>query len=466
DDLVEPNAESPLHSFTRAQETELPSAVKLAYVESGLDYRQAAVEAIHLGGSSAREIHAQLPCAFAQDQAQIRAEIILQESWASRERGELGLAPSHVALEPGDVIRLHVNGGARLMRIDQISDTDHRKLSGRSYHAAVYEPPEAPARSLRISPMAVYGKPDVAIMDLPLTSAGATHHSPWLAASAKPWPGTLAVYKGSDTSSFVFNRTIDAQATKGRLLEPLAAGPLFVVDRANSVTVKMENGALTSITELEMLGGRNVAAVGDVDNGWEILQFAAAELVAPRTFRLSSFLRGQSGSEIEMMPLRPAGSRLVFLNTAVVQPQIELAEAKLDLIWRIGPAQYDLNRAHVSIPHRGQMLGLRPYAPAHARTVRVGDDILISWIRRTRIDGDSWDVAEVPLGEDVETYILEIMNGTTLLRAVKTNSPDYLYRSADIASDFGTFPEAFTVRIAQISLVYGRGANLERILHV
>ena len=78
-------------TLKRAQETELPAAVKLSYLESGLDYRLAAVEARHLGGSSLRDVLIELPGAVGQAEAQKRADVTLQESWAARD-GRTGLA--------------------------------------------------------------------------------------------------------------------------------------------------------------------------------------------------------------------------------------------------------------------------------------------------------------------------------------------------------------------------------------
>jgi hypothetical protein len=44
---------------------------------------------------------------------------------------------------------------------------------------------------------------------------------------------------------------------------PLPAGPLFVFDRATSFDVVLKYGALSSVGEAEVLGGANIAAIGD-----------------------------------------------------------------------------------------------------------------------------------------------------------------------------------------------------------
>ncbi|MFO1122506.1 MAG: glycoside hydrolase/phage tail family protein [Hyphomicrobiales bacterium] len=462
DALVEEEPTAPLFQVTRAQETELPAALRLSYIESGLDYRTAAVEARRLSGRSAGETSLALPAAIEQAVAQQTAEAALHDSWVGRERLSCGLGLRHAALEPGDILVTEQGS----FRIEEIADGGWRKIRARSFDSSIYQPADAPPRAAAVVVVQVYGAPDALVMDLPIASDGADAHAPWLAASASPWPGTLAVYRGRGSDSYELNRTMTAPATKGRLIDPLAAGPLHVFDRANAFRVKLDSGALAALDESEVLDGGNIAAVGDAATGWEIVQFAGAELVDADTYRISTLLRGQSGSAPEMLASRAAGSRFVLLNAAVVQPELALQEAGLAVTWRIGPAAYDASRRHVSLTQSGKMLGLRPMAPCHSSLRRDGADLIISWTRRTRTDGDSWDLAEVPLGEDSESYVIEIRSGDTLKRSAASSQAWYRYAAADITADFGAMPESLGLRIAQVSASYGRGATLERILNV
>ena len=95
-----------------------------------------------------------------------------------------------------------------------------------------------------------------------------------------------------------------------------------------------------------------------------------------------------------------------------------------------------------------------------------GGDAVISWIRRTRIDGDSWDIAEVSLGEEREAYALDILDGPSVKRSLTLDVPSYRYSAANIAADFGTMPATLSLRVAQISTTFGRGANLLRTINV
>jgi hypothetical protein len=465
-ELVETGADQPLYALTRAQETDLPASVKLAYLEAALDYRVAAVEARQAGGSSRRDALIELPAAVSQADALKRAEITLQESWAAREAAELALPPSFLALEPGDAIRLELEQGAVTIRIEEIADGAFRKVRGRSFEASVFTPADAPQRGESTAAAVLYGKPSAQIMDLPLASDGAVAHAPWIAATAKPWPGALAVNRRTGSSAFSFNRLIETRATMGVLMAGVAAGPLNRFDRGTTIDVQLTTGDLFSVSEEELLQGGNAAAIGSMETGWEIIQFARAELVAARRYRLSMLLRGRSGSEPEMAALRPQGQRFVLLDEAVVQPQLSLAQGALQQEWRIGPAQYDLARGQAALSHRGRRLGLRPLSPCQLRAARAGGDVTFSWTRRSRFDSDEWEEGDVPLGEESEAYQLEILSGATLKRRVSLNTPRYLYPAAQIAADFGQDPRAFSLRIQQISTSYGPGAAIQRTIHV
>ena len=92
--------------------------------------------------------------------------------------------------------------------------------------------------------------------------------------------------------------------------------------------------------------------------------------------------------------------------------------------------------------------------------VRAGDGVHISWIRRTRIDGDGWGV-EVPLGEQAEAYVLEILSGGAVVRSIACTSPQALYAAADELADFGAVQTSLHVGVAQISATVGAGYAAE-----
>jgi hypothetical protein len=233
------------------------------------------------------------------------------------------------------------------------------------------------------------------------------------------------------------------------------------------VRVKLHGGALASVSESQLLAGANAAAIGDAATGWEIVQFRDAQLVAAKTYELSWLLRGQSGSEPEMLASRPIGARFVLLDPALAQPGTALADVGRDIVWRIGPAPRDHgDPAYVELMHRPRGLGLRPLSPVHLRARPDAGDAVFTWTRRTRDGGDGWELPDVPLAEERELYDVEVMAGATVKRWTRVATPAWRYAAADQLADFGGPQTVFTLRLAQVSLSFGRGSILERTVHV
>jgi len=103
------------------------------------------------------------------------------------------------------------------------------------------------------------------------------------------------------------------------------------------------------------------------------------------------------------------------------------------------------------------MRRLREAAPAHVRGVRSAGDLAITWIRRTRTGGDSWDAVEVPLAEESERYEIDILDGTTVKRTLSATTPAATYTAADQTTDFGAPQSSIAVRVSQLSTTFGRG---------
>jgi len=161
----------------------------------------------------------------------------------------------------------------------------------------------------------------------------------------------------------------------------------------------------------------------------------------------------------------PAGARVVVLDNSLAALPIGLEDIGLAWNWRIGRAARPLSDASVTaLTFTPQGIGLRTVSPAHLRAQLQADGALgISWIRRTRdLAGDSWVLPEVPLGEAVEAYDLEIRDpGGALLRTVGgLTAPGFTYTAAMIADDLGGAATLLTIRVFQIGLL-GRGTPAE-----
>ena len=276
DGLVLPDANPPA-AFTRGQDSDLPREVSIGYTDLSSDYLRAAAASRRLVGRSTRNAHADL--AVVSNDAQIvrRAEIWLQDLWAGRDRADFALPPSQLALTPGDVVGLTVNGRRRLIELQQISDTESRAIKARSIDPEVFDLAlTSPQRRAPAMPASL-GPVHALVLDLPTLTSELPPVLARLAVFANPWPGAEVIWNSVDGASFSRLGLAAAPAIVGETLDDLPAGPTA---RWHDVSfrVQLYGGALASVTDLVLLAGANAAAVQRNDGAWEVIQFANAEL--------------------------------------------------------------------------------------------------------------------------------------------------------------------------------------------
>jgi hypothetical protein len=465
DDLVETRPEVALATLKRAQETDLPAAAKITFIAAGGDYPPAVEEARRLAGRSGRVALADLPLALDVEQAAGIAEVWLFEAWAARERAQFSLPPSRLALEPGDAVTLAANGRSHLLRITEIGEHGVRDIEALSLDPEVYIDAPGSTRGQSGAVSVIAGQPFVVFLDLPLLRGDEPPAAGYVAAAQNPWPGPIALYRSPETSGFQLKAMAIAPVVTGVTLDPLPPGAVSRLDRATSVRVKLDSGALASVTELALLGGANLAAVRNEDGGWEVLQFLSAVLIAPATYTLTGFLRGLAGTEHAMRAPVAAGARFVLLDGSLARIDMTEDEIGIAFNWRCGPASRDIGSPHYAqVAHTFVGEGLKPLSPAHVRGSRLDGDLNLTWVRRTRVGGDSWDGIDVPLGETEERYEIDILDGSTVKRTLAATSPSAVYTAADQTADFGSPQSSVPLRIFQLSATRGRGTPREATL--
>lgn len=355
----------------------------------------------------------------------------------------------------------------RRLEIVEAVDAGSRAIKARGIDPEIFNVAARSPRAGRVLLPEASGPPQVIALDLPPLRDESEPPLQYFAVHASPWPGGVAVWRSADGESYERIALAQLCATVGVTLDPLPAGPVARWDHANSFRVKLASGALASMSDLRVLGGANAAAVRNPDGGWEVIQFAQAELVAANTYRLSRLLRGQQGSDAAMLHEHESGADFVLLNEALVPVSRAVGELGLSFRYRVGPSSQDVGSTLMTEMQAAiGASALLPWRPVHAVARRDEDGVLLSWIRRSRIGGDSWDAAEVPLGEAEERYRLDILGGTDTLRTLEAGAPHVLYAAADEIADFGAAQASLSIRLAQLSAVAGPGHALRVTLPV
>lgn len=449
-------------TLARAQETDIPSAFRLGFLDESAGFAPAVVEAARPGAASLREAGTDIAAVMPASQALAQAQAVLADAGMMRETLSLTLPPSLAALEPGD--RIAVNGRLeeKVFRIVDIEDGIAREAELVRVSSQPYGVPPEPEVFRVPPPVPVYGPPVWELMDLPLAGQDADPFCAWFAAFSEPWPGGAALYRApsgrDEEDPGPPAVTASLRATTGRLATPLS--PMSSGRRdSRHADVLLYHGTLSSRSISDVLGGANLFAVRSADGSWELAQFENASLVSGGLWRLSGFLRGQAGTEMQALAGAPAGSAFVLLDGAVTRVPLSLSLRGLPLDWQAGPetetpGSGNFTRRTFSAVFRGAT----PLFPVHLKAARKGEDIEFSWIRRTRTGGDTWE-GEVPVGEIYERYRVRIHNGSVSVRTTVTDCASCLYTAREQLEDFGPEGPGTHIRIgvAQLSDTHGEG---------
>lgn len=445
---------------SREAEAEVSGRVRVRFVQADADFDVIAEEAVLADDATHAVAGSEFNMALTRGEGKQVAERWLTEARVSRETVRLALPPSQLCLGAGDVVEIPQEGteGAALYRIDRVEQSDVQVVDAVRIEPQVYDVADifdelVPARPF-VAPVPVAAL----FLDLPLLRGDEVPHAPRLAVTANPWPGPVAAYQSSVDADYALNTLIATRSTMGVTQNSMIASCAGVFDRGDVLEVKLVSGTLESVTEEALLSGANMAAIGDesADN-WEVFQFTKAELVAPDTYWLSTRLRGQAGSDGLMPKAWPSGSSFVLLNGIPEQIALSPNLRRIAQHFRIGPAQRGLDDpSYRHQVHAFDGNGLRPLSPCHVSVTKATNgDYTASWIRRTRIEGDAWEVLDVPLGEEQEQYLIKVMQEDAVLREEVVDAALWSYPIAAQQADGVALP--FEIAVAQVSSSYGPG---------
>ncbi len=444
----------------RDAEAEMTGRVRVRFMQAGADYGVIAEEAVLPDQATHAVAASDLAMAMTRAEGRQVAERWLTEARVSRESVRFALPPSAMALGAGDVVRFPADAGEGDVRyrIDRVEQSQLQLIEAVRIEPEVYTPSQIPddlpGQKAFVPPVPVLPL----FMDLPLIDGDEVEHAPHLAVTASPWPGTVALYASNTDDNYVLSEIIARASVVGVTGSAMTAVGSGRWDEGAPLEVKLISGALETRARGAVLNGANLAAIGNGSSGqWELFQFTRADLIGADTYWLSGRLRGQLGSDGLMPDVWPAGSWFVLLGAVPTQIALSSAQRRFARNYRIGPARRgydDPSYTHLVAAFDGN--GLRPYSPAHLKhSGNPGSDMAFNWIRRTRIDGDTWEVPEVPLGEESELYQVQVLQGTTVLRQEVVASPAWGYSAAAQAVDGLTLPAR--VEVAQISARFGPG---------
>ncbi len=439
----------------KVPEAEVPNSVRLVHVTADGDYDIRVADAKSATGADQTTSQTEVSLSLSAAEAASAVSRWLAEARSSRDVLKLRLPPSAISVRVGSIISFE----GLSFRVDRVEVDEARSIEAVRIERSHYKAPVTEVEDRTFVAKAAPVPVTPLWFDLPLITGDEAVGAPHVAMTARPWPGAVALWSSDEDAGYVVNRIFDLPATVGITETPLLPGRAGVLDRGPALRIRLLNGALSSVSRNSLLNGVNLAAIGSGDvDGWEIIQFSDAVLVAPDTYEVTTRLRGQFGTDKAPVEEWPVGSLFVLLNEAVAQVDLPPTLVGVERHYRSGVAALgfgDVDVVHRALAIRG--LALRPLSVAHPR-VKVLEDgsARLSWIRRTRVGGDSWEGFDVPLAEEREAYevVITSLAGEVVRRQTVTE-PAFLYTAAERNED-GTLT-GFQAGIAQISSRFGPG---------
>lgn len=457
DDLGTTMGDTPVDraATTIVQDNELPIELDLQYIDPARDYQVGSQRSRRQIPASEKVSSVTMPIVWTGTEAKQAVEKLHYTAWEERNQYKLSLPIRYLALEPGDAITVPVNGFNRRLRITRTELGNTLECEAVSDFAASYVS-EAVAASNPTGPQVIKvpGTTIAVLLDIPILADSDNDAGLYIAAmgTGLGWTGA-EIFKSVDGVSYESVDSITSESTIGSMVDVLPAGSTTVWDDGPAVKVRLLEGTLESVTDLEAMAGANTAAIG-VNGRWEIVSFANAVLNGDGTYSLSRRIRGRKGTEWAV-GLHALSDTFVLLEAG-------------DLIRNV-PATSDIGAARhykaVSfgasdgdvMPYTHQAVGLEPYAPAHISGNLAAGDWTISWVRRNRIDGEWRDYVDVPMSEASESYEVDIMDGSTVARTLAASTPTVTYTAAMMSADFGETKTTLDVNVYQLSATVGRG---------
>lgn len=441
------------YKLTRAQETELPTKSVVSFYDEAKDYQVGTVGASRQTTTSDVVTELRFPIVLPDNIMRILSEIVIQESWAAREKIEFSLPPSEVAFDPGDGALITIAGRELAFRLTQIQKGEDIEIQGESIDTSIYDALISGAGANASRTVDVVGKSILRFMDLPLVTG--QEPRPWaprLAAYQGPFPPAVNVYENTG-SDLILTNQLFTPTQMGILVTDLPAGPHTIIDEGNIIQIDMNDPdyQVLSDTETNVRNGANAIAIQTSNGDWEVLKFVNASLQSGRRYNLSRLFRGQLGTWPIMEDPIPAGQPVVFLDpTSIVPLQIPEARKFDEIDYRYGPNVYPTGSGfYQDTTHTGQAVGQLPYPVADVQFFPGDGEVTITWKRQTRFGGEGFEEATVPLNEDSELYEIDLLDGSdVLLSTVQVTSPTYTFTGA---------PSVFKARIYQMSASVGRG---------
>lgn len=467
-------------SYNRVQDEELVEITSITYADPELDYQTST--------QSTRRIIDPTPAGFSRNKQNESTSLVLSASaakqitevrmataWNERTTAQFQVDWEHIDLDPGDNISIREGGIERVSRVEKLMWGANLEVRLETIQLGEGQTQNNIAgvvgRGSRVNRLRTPNPIQFYMVDAPLFLDG--HDAGRTSANVYFWAGGFeegsfrgaVIEQSLDGTTYLpvqnIGRSMTWGVTFGTFPDPIDSPFLQAPDQSFTVRMVVGGASLASITQDQLLAGRNSALIIKENGEHEVIQFRTVTMNANGSYTLSDLVRGRRGTDT-MAYGHLIGETFILLDR-LERTTVPLSQIGSTFYMRASGGSV-VTRA---IEFRGR--SLYPYAPSGIQINPAGGgDLDISWIRRDRISAPFGTTA--PLNEDSEAYTVDIYNdtGTTIVRTVSAHpASPYTYTAADQAADGVTLPgNTLTVRIRQESAQVGPGFGRPQTINI
>lgn len=300
----------------------------------------------------------------------------------------------HLDLVPTDCVGLSWAGQLWRARITQIeADPGEMKLKMMLDRQSAYT---ANLTALPIPPAptppqtGIVSDTVLAVMDIPalVDAADDLHIVTAMSGETDAWAGGTLQRSLDDGASFATVSSSTLNSIMGTLQAPVTAASPHYTDTTNVVEVLLYmDDEIEGISEQAFLSEAGAFALSWDDGGtrrWELMQYRDAELIAPKTYRLTTLHRGQLNTEAAA---HPTNAVFVLLDAAIQRQAAQSAWIGTGLTHRaVSNGQTPDGADEQTLTYAGN--SQREFPVAHLILSRAGDDVTATAVPRHRFGTD------------------------------------------------------------------------------
>lgn len=451
------DGDTPLTRFaaSRAQGITLARTVTLKYSSRALDYNPFTQTAEIYTFPEGQDVTIEAPLTLSDSFAKEVVELNLLNSHLERQQYVFPVSYKHLYLECGDVF----DSPYGLMRVRRVNEQRDGLLELTCVEAGGEIAIAGSGAQAQIPPIStnvpvVIGYSQGLGIDPTATGASDQGVRGYLAVhgyDAVGWPGA-AIYASKTGASYDYAGSVYQEATVGLVASAPSSADYTVWDNTTTISVQLKTNSLGSLSELDVLNGKNWAIIGK-----EVIGFKNAVLTAPKTYTLSGLLRGRNGTE-QQVGTHVANELFTLLDDSLFRFTLDIAERGQVFKVKVVTIGSSLDQV-APVDVQWVSTNTIPWTPINCKLLKTGADYQFSWNERARFDNQMRGGSESPRDSDWggSSVIIFEADGVTIKKTYPTTGYVFNYTSAMQTSDFGAPQSTLKAAIAQYSQTYGAG---------